>query len=176
MSHKKQVLILPANKDDARIIALLGRVTFNETFGHLFQEQNDLLNYNDQTFSVSKITSSLGKKRNIYWLALADELPVGYAKLKLNSSTPFLNAGQVCQLQKIYVLSDFLSLRIGLSLQQALIEESEKRGFEYIWLSVLKDNERAVRFYIKNGFKEIGDHNFSIGNEDFDFMAMAKKL
>jgi len=172
----QNVIIRLATTTDAAIIALLGRVTFTETFGHLFQEPKDLLEYYDRTFSVDKIEGSLCKKNNVYWLALVDELPVGYAKLKLDSPTPFLEGKDVCQLQKIYILKDFLSLKIGLALQQTLIDKATAANYDYIWLSVLKENERAVGFYLKNGFKAIGDHDFSIGREDFDFMAMAKEL
>ena len=165
-----------ATSRDAATVAFLGRTTFGETFGHLFRDPNDLLDYYEGTFSEKKIEQSLKKENNLYWLAYADELPVGYAKLKLHSSSQFLEQKDVCQLQKIYVLKDFLSLKIGLKLQQELMNEAETSGSSYIWLSVLKENERAISFYEKNGFNKIGDHDFSIGKEDFDFMAMARKL
>ena len=31
-----------AKQDDAKSISLLGRITFSETFGHLFNDKNDL--------------------------------------------------------------------------------------------------------------------------------------
>ena len=165
-----------ATSRDAATVAFLGRTTFGETFGHLFRDPIDLIDYYKRTFSEKKIEQSLKKENNLYWLAYADELPVGYAKLKLHSSSQFLEQKDVCQLQKIYVLKDFLSLKIGLKLQQELMNEAETSGSSYIWLSVLKENERAISFYKKNGFNKIGDHDFSIGKEDFDFMAMARKL
>ena len=55
-----------------------------------------------------------------------------------------------CQLQKIYVLKDFLSLKIGFELQNRLITKAKDDGFERIWLSVLESNERAIRF--RNNF------------------------
>ncbi len=174
MGSNPEVIIRRATPGDAGVISLLGRITFGETFGHLFRDPTDLLEYYDRTFSVSKISQSLQKENNIYWLALTDKLPVGYAKLKLNSPTPFLDDKNVCQLQKIYVLKDFLSLKIGLGLQQELLDTARETGSKYIWLSVLKENERAVKFYLKDGFEKIGDHGFSIGKEDFEFMAMAK--
>ena len=176
MGQYPNVNIRLAGKEDAVVIALLGRVTFTETFGHLFHDPNDLQEYYSRTFSVDKIEKSLQKSKNIYWLASADDLPVGYAKLKLDSTTPFLKEEAVCQLQKIYVLKDFLSLKIGLELQNALLEEAKNSSCRTIWLSVLKENERAIRFYLKNGFEKIGDHDFRIGQEEFDFIAMGKPL
>jgi len=105
-----------------------------------------------------------------------NELPVGYAKLKLNSSSPFINAKAVSQLQKIYVLRDFISLKIGRELQHKILAKAIENQSEYIWLSVLESNERAIAFYKKNDFNELGSHNFQIGKEDFSFIAMSKKL
>ncbi|MBT8184023.1 MAG: GNAT family N-acetyltransferase [Eudoraea sp.] len=163
-----------ANRADASIIALLGRITFTETFGHLFKDKQDLVNYYASTFSVDKIKNSLAKSNNVYWIAFADKLAVGYAKLKLNSQSEFIAERKICQLQKIYVLKDFLSAKIGFELQNRLLKKAKEKSCGKIWLSVLKSNERAINFYLKNGFQKIGDHNFQIGKENFDFIAMVK--
>jgi ribosomal protein S18 acetylase RimI-like enzyme len=168
--------IRKAHNKDAPIIALLGRITFTETFGHLFRDKNDLMDYYDNTFSVEKINQSIKKPENVFWLAFVNKLPVGYAKLKLNSKSEFIHSDSICQLQKIYVLNDFLSMKIGSELQTELFSEAKKSGFKHIWLSVLKTNDRAIRFYKKYGFSKAGQHSFSIGKEDFDFIAMHKTL
>ena len=165
-----------ADKKDAEYIALLARITFTETFDHFFRDRQDLLNYYDSTFSVEKIERSISKSNNIYWISFIDRLPVGYAKLKLNSKSEFIESENICQLQKIYVLKDFLSMKIGLELQNLLLEKAKELEFEKIWLSVLNSNERALNFYKKNGFEKIGNHDFQIGKENFDFMAMEKEL
>ena len=144
-----------AEKKDAEYIALLARITFTETFGHFFRDRQDLLNYYDSTFSVEKIERSISKSNNIYWISFIDRLPVGYAKLKLNSKSEFIESENICQLQKIYVLKDFLSMKIGLELQNLLLEKAKELEFEKIWLSVLNSNERALNFYKKNGFEKL---------------------
>ena len=70
-----------AKEKDAQFIALLGRVTFTETFGHLFRDQQDLIDYYNYTFSVQKIEDGIKKQNNIFWIAFVNQLPVGYAKL-----------------------------------------------------------------------------------------------
>lgn len=165
-----------AKETDAQFIALLGRMTFTETFNHLFRDKNDLLAYCNRTFSVEKIKSGIKNPNNIFYIALVNELPAGYAKLKLNSKIKFIQSENICQLQKIYVLNDFRSLKIGLKLQNLLIEKAKENKFNEIWLSVYKGNERAISFYKKSGFKNIGAHKFQIGKENFDFIAMSKTL
>lgn len=168
--------IREATIDDAVHIALLGRVTFTETFGHYFKDPNDLMEYYERTFSVQKIRSSLLKPNNVFWIAFVNELPVGYAKLKLHSPSEFVYYKKVAQLQKIYVLKDFLSMKIGFQLQQKLIEKAIQSGKQGIWLSVLDENIRAINFYKKNKFSPVGQHDFDIGKEHFEFIVMAKKL
>ncbi|MEM9647039.1 MAG: N-acetyltransferase [Bacteroidota bacterium] len=165
-----------ATHEDAPQIALLARFTFTETFGHYFRDRSDLKTYLNQTFNVPKLQESLKKPNNLFWLAYIDHLPVGYSKLKLHSPTPFLQSDSICQLQKIYVLKDFLSHKVGLPLQNAMLEHAVEKGIKNIWLSVLKENARAIRFYEKNGFKTLGDHDFQIGKEHFEFQAMVKNL
>ena len=165
-----------ARKEDAPFIALLGRTTFTETFGHFFRDQQDLIDYYNSTFSVQKIEAGIEKPNNLFWIAFANRLPVGYAKLKLHSNSEFVDSKEVCQLQKIYVLKDFLSMKIGLELQGALLDKAKELHFTQIWLSVLNSNERAIRFYEKSGFEEVGNHDFQIGKENFEFIAMKKEL
>lgn len=173
---KSRIQIRIATQEDIRYIALLGRVTFTETFGHLFRDKQDLFTYCDATFSVRKIADSIQKSNSMYWIALKDEVAVGYAKLKLNSPSEFMPGEHSCQLQKIYVLKASLSLKIGSQMQNALLQKAKEKGFSKIWLSVLKSNERALGFYRKTGFQVVGQHNFQIGKEHFEFMAMAKSL
>ena len=66
-----------AKKEDARFIALLGRTTFTETFGHFFRDKKDLIDYYNLTFSVQKIEDAINKPNNIFWIAFVNRLPVG---------------------------------------------------------------------------------------------------
>jgi ribosomal protein S18 acetylase RimI-like enzyme len=165
-----------AKTEDAQFIALLGRITFTETFGHFFRDQNDLIDYYNRTFLVQKIEDGIGKPNNIFWIAFVNRLPVGYAKLKLHSNSEFIESTDVCQLQKIYVLKAFLSMGIGFELQNSLLEKAKELNFHNVWLSVLDSNERAISFYKRTGFEKIGHHDFQIGKENFEFVAMKKEL
>jgi diamine N-acetyltransferase len=168
--------IRPATPEDAVIVALLGRITFAETFAHLFRSHPaELRAYLDRTFGVAKIATSLGKPENAYWLALWDCLPVGYAKLK-HSSAPSGQAGKdAAQLQKIYVLNDFLGERIGEGLLRQVLPEARRRA-PALWLDVLHENERAIGFYKKHGFAVTGEDAYTIGAQTFRFLLMSARL
>ena len=165
-----------AHFEDAPYIALLGRMTFKETFGHLFSIQAELEAYLTATFSVEKMRSSIQKTNNVFWLALADDLPVGYAKFKKESWYDNAHKEGVLQVQKIYVLKDFLQLKLGLNLYQHIENEAISLNLQSLWLVVLHTNYRAIQFYEKIGFEKTKQHFFDIGSQHFQFELMVKKL
>jgi diamine N-acetyltransferase len=167
------ITVRKAQPEDAAIIALLGRLTFRETFSALFVGREDeLRGYLDLTFSVPKIASSIAKPQNHYWLALLDELPVGYAKHKHPSATVLIDDAAPAQLQKIYVLHDFISHRIGHALLNAVMQEAVAAQIRLMWLTVLDSNERAIRFYERHGWSSVGKAAFAIGTQDFSYLVM----
>lgn len=170
------VVVRKATVTDAQIISLLARVTFTETFSSYFRDRSDLTKYFEDFFSVSEFRSSLEKENNVFWIAFYDELPVGYAKLKKYCKSEHSTSEKSSQLQKIYVLQDFLSKHIGRQLSDLMFQEARELKTEQLWLSVLISNDRAINFYQKQGFKTIGDFKFTIGKEDFDFYVMQKDM
>ena len=167
------VTVRKAQPGDAAVIALLGRLTFCETFGPLFLGHDaELQAYLDQTFSVAKIASSMAKPENHYWLSLLDDLPIGYAKLKRPSANTLVDDPAPAQLQKIYVLVEFLGQRIGNDLMDAVMTEARAGGVGQVWLTVLDANDRAIRFYLRHGWTRAGTAQFAIGTQAFSFLVL----
>lgn len=165
-----------ATIDDVPELSFLGKKTFDQSFGHLFRDRSDLLNYLETTFSIEKLKSSISKGYNVFWIVFYENTAVGYAKIQLDSPSRFIESDRVCKLQKIYILKDYLSLGIGGELQQVIFDKVIENNYKHIWLSVLKSNEKAVVFYMRNNYKIVGEHPFSIGKEDFDFWVMSREL
>ncbi|GGX02372.1 GNAT family N-acetyltransferase [Aquimarina muelleri] len=170
--------IKKATVKDAEHISYLGRKTFEESYGEFFENSNNLNEYLDSAFSLHKITTSLQKPENIYWIAIKEDssVPVGYAKLKLNSPTEFIKDTNVCKLQRIYVLQGYEGKGIGSKLHECVIKKVIDNDYNYLWLSNLKIKKQAVEFYKKKGYLVAGEHYFTIGEETFGFWAMKTKL
>ncbi len=170
------ITIRKATESDAKHISSLGKITYMESHGDFFKNKHDLKVYCNETFSLKKIEKSLSNPNNVFWIAFVKEVPVGYAKLKLHSTSDFIDSENICQLQKIYVLKDYISMKIGFRLQNMLLEEAITRKFERIWLSVYHKNYRAVEFYKKNSFYQVGNYIFKIGTASFELMVLSKRL
>lgn len=49
---------------------------------------------------------------------------------------------------------------------QHALAQARSSGYKTIWLGVWERNPRAQAFYKKNGFREVGDHVFLMGEEE----------
>jgi ribosomal protein S18 acetylase RimI-like enzyme len=50
------------------------------------------------------------------------------------------------EMQRIYVLPDFISKGIGPALMERGLAEARARGFETVWLGVWENNVRALKY------------------------------
>ena len=165
-----------ANETDSEVLALLGRVTYLESHGHYIEDKNDLAKYVDETFSVAKTKMNLRDSKNLFYLIYANDLPVGYAKLVLNStheSVPSKNNGQ---LEKIYILNDFIPMKLGIKLLSFVEEKAKELSLDMLWLSVYIKNHRAIKFYQKNNFKNVGELNFLVNGTEYKNFVLSKKI
>jgi len=157
--------------NDGPLVGLLGRLTFREAFGVLFSgRESELGDYLDRTFAPMKIDASMRKAENRYWVVSVDGLPVGYGKLKLASSNGGHPAGASAQLQKIYILAEFMSQNAGSALMQTMMLAAAQAGACTVWLNVLSSNDRAIRFYERQGWARTGETHFAIGTQSLHYL------
>ncbi|MCH2193338.1 GNAT family N-acetyltransferase [Kordia sp.] len=161
---------------DAKFISLLAKINFSESFGNLFASEEELRLYIDKKFSIEKMTDSIERSDNVFWIAYVKTLPVGYAKLKKDIPVPNSNYTEAAELQKIYILKDYLSEGNGLKLKIDFFEEIQKLSIKHVWLKELHTDQRALNFYKANDFHKHHTQSFTIGREDFVFNIMMKTL
>ena len=172
----KNISIIRATEEHAPAIAAIGKQSFSDTFGPLFQEKEELKEYLDYTYAISKVHHSLSKEGNVFYLAVAGEQPVGFVKLKKNSLHPQIQSLSQLELQKIYVLKEFHGSGAGAGLMEAALELARSEEVEHLWLDTHIDNARGIRFYEKHGFKIYGRHYFTIGTQMFEYHLMDLEL
>lgn len=168
------ITIRKAVASDAPSLALLARITFEQAFGHVWTDKPVLRDYLNTTFSGIKILSSLQKSNNHFWLALADDLPVGYVKMKEYSPYDALTDPRPAQLQKIYMLQDFIGQRIGEQLQNEVFSKMHFLGLRTLWLAVWDGNEKAIRFYERHGFNKTARYAYDFKSMHFEYEILTK--
>lgn len=169
-------IIRKAVSADAKFISLLAKINFSEAFGNLFVSEEELRRHIDEKFSIEKMKNSLQKSENVFWIAHVQTLPVGYAKLKKNIPVPNTNYKEAAELQKLYILKDYISEGNGLQLKTDFFNEIQKLNIKRVWLKELHTGQHALNFYKKNDFHKHHTQSFSIGKEDFVFNIMMRTL
>lgn len=168
--------IRTANSADAEMLALLSRVTYTESHGEYIENKMHLFNYENEAFSVVKVRDELNDSNIIYDILYYNDFPVGYSKLVLNATNENISSKNICRLERIYVLYDFIHLKVGHQLMNLAFDKAKQGGFDILWLSVYIKNDRAIRFYEKNEFENVGALNFMVDGKSYENIVFAKKL
>ena len=163
------------NINDATMLSELGAKTFYDTFAKDNTPEN-ISSYMKKSFSKEMQFNELSKPEIIFLIAELEDEPVGYAKLKMNSNDESVKGTEVMEIERIYASQEYIGKGIGKELMKACINEARQRGCDSIWLGVWEKNLRAVDFYKKWGFCEVGTHIFSVGDDPQNDYVMELEL
>jgi diamine N-acetyltransferase len=166
------IKVIRANLANAETISSIGKLSFRDAFGNLFNDKAALFEYLEFTYNIDKIKKSIEKENNVFFIAFMENVPVGFAKVKKHSLNEQIESIAQMELQKIYVLSYYHGSGAGAALMQAVLDLAYKVQPDYLWLDTHVSNAKAIRFYEKNGFIRSGKNYFTIGNQTFDYYIM----
>jgi len=68
------------------------------------------------------------------------------------------------ELSKFYLAPEQHGSGVATTLMAATLTEAAATGAEFCWLGVNQRNERAAKFYAKQGFEVIGTKRFLVGD------------
>lgn len=168
--------IKQATIEDAQLLTDLGARCFLEAYSDVKAEK-DLMGYIPTAFIKTDIESSIKNNDVIFLIAYIDDDAVGYVKLRWERSHPNLNPKEKnIELERIYVLRNFWKHKIGAALMLEAIQLSKNKNYDYLWLGVWQQNNRAIDFYLKMNFEIFGTKKFFVGTEENDDYVMRLKL
>lgn len=79
-------------------------------------------------------------------------------------------------LSKCYAHPDAHGTGAAAALVEAVVAEAAARGVRSVWLGVNQQNERAQRFYAKNGFAVVGTKHMVVGTQTHDDFVMCRTV
>ena len=166
------MVIIEANVSHAAAIATIGKKTFRKTFAHTFRSREELHEYLEYTYDPVKLVKSLRKQNNVYFLAMLNNEPVGFAKVKYNSLNEHIEPIAQIELQKLYVLPEYHGTGAGTALLNEVKRLAYDKQADYLWLDTPITNEKGIGFYERNGFGRMGRYFFTIGTQRFEYHVM----
>jgi len=160
--------IRSASRSDGPRLSLIANATFLETFAG--EIAGDALVAQCVDRQASEQFARQLETGSRAWLVEIERSPIGYAML----SPPQLECahdGDI-ELKKIYLLSRYHGSGIAARLLETAIAGA--KGYRRILLGVKADNHRAINFYRKHGFAQIGTRRFDVGGTLYDDVVLAR--
>lgn len=155
------ITIREATATDAEAIADLSRQTFYETFAP-HNTEADMEKFMTEQFTREALIAEVGAPGNMFLLALDNDEPAGYARLRESEKDKTLHQIEIARL---YAATKRIGKGVGKALMQACIDVARAQQKKTIWLGVWEKNHRAIQFYTAWGFEKVGEHDFVLGND-----------
>lgn len=133
----------------------LGYSIYRSHFSHMWISEAEMNEFLDDEYSYPALEKSLQDFGASWYMAEASH-PIGFAKVTWESVIPMTSISGVL-LNKLYLKPTETGKNYGKLMFEKIVELAQSRGKKYLWLEVLEQNERACRFYEKQGMLHIKD-------------------
>ena len=166
-----------ATIEDALMLSKLGAETFWDAYQtESCLEKKHIKAYIAGAFDLKTIKAEIADRNTLFLIAENSEDQIGYSKLLIESARPEVSGKKPFEISRIYLRKKFWGKNFGSPLLTKSIEEADKNKCDVIWLSVWQHNQRAIKFYEKYGFTEVGTHTFKLSSSPQIDLIMERSL
>ena len=162
------VRIRRAVPDDAALLAAFGWQAFHDTFA-ADNRPEDMAAYLDATFGEAQQRAELLDPRSTYLVAERAQADgagmVGYVRLREGDAPEGVDAAPAVEIGRLYARRDMVGQGIGAALMEACLAHARALGARAAWLGVWEHNARAIAFYERWGFADVGTSTFVLGSD-----------
>lgn len=163
-SVQSGVAVRPATIEDAAPLAEFGRRAFLDTYGP-DNDPAETAAHLARTFGEARQRAEIEGPNTHMIVAEVDGTLAGYALVCSGAVAPVAEGPvEQAELVRLYVDTPWHGRGLADALMDAVLETSGLLGAEALWLLVWERNARAIRFYARRGFREVGTASFLYGN------------
>lgn len=161
----KTLKIRKIGLNDIEALQKIGRQTFFETFSDT-NTAEDMQEYLEKSFHKDKLLAEVENPQSEFYFAQENGEVIGYLKLNFGQSQTELKNENSVEIERIYVLNAYHGKKVGQKLYDKALAVAKERKAQFLWLGVWEKNEKAIRFYQKNGFVPFDKHIFVLGSDE----------
>ena len=153
---------------DAEALAIVGAATFLEAFAGLVPGDS-ILAHCKKNHQAAVYAGYFEDAATRAWLAEVPPggAPVGYALVTAPKFPEELVRDGDLELRRIYLFSRFHGGGAGKRMMELAVESAREQGAKRLLLGVHPENYRALAFYRKSGYVQIGTRSFQVGASTF---------
>jgi ribosomal protein S18 acetylase RimI-like enzyme len=157
-------VIRVATPADAAMLAALAERTFRDTFAAVNTTQ-DMAAHAAASYGVDKQLAEIESAHIRTLIADIDGVAAGYAQLRIGHAPECVKAHRAVELWRFYIDREWIGHGLAQRLMEAAVTEAQALDASAFWLGVWEHNARAIAFYRKFGFVEVGAHVFRLGDD-----------
>ena len=165
----------PADAEDALCISMLGTQVFLDTYAREGMRP-DLAREVLEHFALSKMEALLQDPPTAFILAESAGHLVGFVLVTHGARHELVPQESTSAIDRLYVHERFTAKGIGKALLQRAEALAASRGADALWLAAWTGNARAIGFYPKQGYADVGATDYVFENEHYENRVYAKVL
>jgi ribosomal protein S18 acetylase RimI-like enzyme len=162
MNVSSNLLIRPGTVSDAAALVAFATHTFAQTYAADNQPEN-MKAHLMSSFGMAQQSEELASPDVTTLLAYDDERLVAYAQIRRQTPPLCVTQEGSVELRRFYVDRPAHGLGIAQRLMDATFTGALALDGRHLWLGVWEQNPRAIAFYKKVGFVDVGSKNFVVG-------------
>lgn len=164
-----------ATLDDAESIASLGADAFVAAFGPS-NPADVVAEYVADAFAPARVAEQIADPGATWVIAEHDGVVVGFAHLQLDQAPPEVTGRLPIRLARFYARPDRIGTGVGRALMLRCLDVANEHGCDVAWLGVWEHNSRAIAFYQRWGFTEVGAETFRLGDDDQTDLVFQRRI
>lgn len=90
---------------------------------------------------------------------------IAYGQLRRSAAPRCVIGANPAEIHRLYVDRAWHGRGIAVQLMAALLDCARDGNADVVWLGVWEHNPRAISFYRKAGFTDVGEHLFMLGGD-----------
>lgn len=158
--------IRKANLSDALNLTVLKQQVWISTYA-VDGIREEFSKYVSETFTPDSTTRIIENPNNIVLVAEKDNHLIGCTEINLLSLCPEQTYKNSPEVTVLYVLERFQGIGLGKELLNKCIDELGSLGYKSVWLTVYHQNLKAIKFYERNRFVNVGRTDFEMGGNKY---------
>jgi diamine N-acetyltransferase len=151
-----------ATLDDAAALAAFAARVFIETFGDE-NDPDDLRDHVVGTYNVEQHSTELRDPDIATWLVERDGALIAYLQACRKRVPPCVSGANPVEIYRFYVDRAAHGTGVAQALMSTAFAQAREWGADVVWLGVWEHNPRAMSFYRKFGFVDVGSIDFFVG-------------
>ena len=157
-----KVAICKASASDAEELAAFAARTFAETFA-ADNRPEDMQAHLSANYSVERQAAELADRSVTTILARSDGELLGYAQVRRSTPPACVTHADPIELHRFYLDKRAQGSGLASQLMLAVHKAAEEFRGQHLWLGVWEHNPRAIAFYRKTGFRDVGSTIYMVG-------------